>query len=57
MEFGFYAFLLFACMAFWILIFLFGVAIPYWVTISSIDKLNKIRGKKSSEEPIEVSAD
>ena len=57
MEFGFYAFLLFACMAFWILIFLFGVAIPYWVTISSIDKLNKIRGKKSSEEPIEDSAD
>ncbi len=56
MEFGFYAFLLFACMAFWILIFLFGVAIPYWITISSVDKLKKLTGKGGEEQPTEVNA-
>ncbi|WP_170227021.1 hypothetical protein [Luteibaculum oceani] len=54
MEFGFYAFLLFATMAFWILIFLFGVAIPYWVTISAADKLKKLTGKNTEEEATEV---
>ena len=53
MEFGFYAFLFFAFMAFWILIFLFGVAIPYWLTVSAADKFKKL-GKNKEEQATEV---
>ncbi len=58
MEAGFYIFLAIAGMAFWMLIFLFGIALPYWVTLGSIDMLKKFTGGKPSEEqPTEVTAE
>ncbi|MES2628044.1 MAG: hypothetical protein V4616_03660 [Bacteroidota bacterium] len=34
MELGLLFFLVIICMAFWMLIFLFGVAVPYWISLA-----------------------
>lgn len=49
---GYLLFLGIAIMAFWMLIFLFGVAIPYWLTQGAIYKLSK--NKADDAQPIEI---
>jgi hypothetical protein len=41
MELGLLFFLVIATMAFWLLIFLFGMAIPYWITLAVVKSLGK----------------
>ncbi|HEX4887454.1 MAG TPA: hypothetical protein VFV37_05340 [Luteibaculaceae bacterium] len=51
MELGLLFFLVIICMAFWMLIFLFGVAIPYWISLAIGQSLAKKFGigQKKSE--------
>jgi uncharacterized membrane protein YedE/YeeE len=44
---GICIFLLFGGMAFWLLFFLLGFAVPYWITLGIFDKM---RPKKIFEE-------
>lgn len=46
MELGLLFFLVIVTMAFWLLIFLFGMAIPYWITIAVAQSLGKKFQKK-----------
>ena len=56
MGLGYLLFLIIALMAFWMLIFLFGVAVPYWITLASFKRW--IFGKSATDadrpDPIEV---
>ncbi|MDX1650924.1 MAG: hypothetical protein R3277_00410 [Brumimicrobium sp.] len=45
--FGLVLFLLLGGMAFWMLLFLLGFAVPYWITLGAIEQL---RPKKIFEE-------
>lgn len=57
MDLGALAFLLIATMAFWMLIFLFGVAVPMWITEYVKRGMAGLMGKKPQEdEAQEVSA-
>lgn len=51
MELGLLFFLVIICMAFWMLIFLFGIAIPYWISLAVGAEIAKRWGKgKKAEE-------
>ena len=50
LVFGFSLFIIFGLMAFWVLAFLLGFAVPYWITIGSIEML---RPKRLTEEEAE----
>jgi hypothetical protein len=60
MDFGIFFFLLIAGMAFWLLIFLFTVAVPYWITQSLLFKYGKMKElprKNMPAAPTEVKAE
>ncbi len=42
-TFGIVMFLLIGGMAFWLLLFLMGIAVPYWVTLGLFEKLRPKR--------------
>ena len=57
MDLGALVFLLIAVMAFWMLIFLFGVAVPLWITeYVKRGMTNMFGGKAKEEEHSEISA-
>ena len=47
---GFTIFLLMGLMAFWVLAFLLGFVIPYWITLGTVKMLRPKRLTESSEE-------
>ncbi len=49
MELGLLFFLVIICMAFWMLIFLFGVAVPYWISLAVGQAITKKFGKGQKE--------
>ena len=60
MDYGIILFLAIAGMAFWLLIFLFTVAVPYWVTQSILYKMGLMKEMptpKIQEKSTEVKAD
>ena len=60
MDIGIFLFLGIAGMAFWLLIFLFTVAVPYWVTQSILYKMGIMKEMptpKIQEKSQEVKAD
>jgi len=48
--FGIVLFLLIAGMAFWMLLFLMGFVLPYWITLGVFEKLRPKRIFEESEE-------
>ena len=42
-AFGIVIFLLIGGMAFWLLVFLLGFAVPYWITLGMMEKLKQKR--------------
>jgi hypothetical protein len=48
-AFGFALFLLIGLMAGWILAFLLGFAVPFWLTIGAVEMFRPKRLKESSE--------
>jgi len=48
--FGIVLFLLIGGMAFWMLVFLMGFIVPYWITLGVFDKLQPKRILDDSEE-------
>lgn len=49
MELGLLFFLVIICMAFWMLIFLFGVAVPYWISLAVGQAIAKKFGNNKKE--------
>lgn len=48
--FGIVLFLLIGGMAFWLLVFLLGFAVPYWVTLGVFEKMRPKRIHEDTEE-------
>lgn len=48
--FGIVLFLLIGGMAFWMLVFLLGFAVPYWVTLGALEKMRPKRIFEEEEE-------
>ncbi len=50
MELGLLFFLVIICMAFWMLIFLFGIAVPYWISLAVGQAISKKFGNGAKKE-------
>jgi len=48
--FGLVLFLFIGGMAFWLLVFLMGFAVPYWITLGALEKLRPKRILEDEEE-------